>query len=79
MEDSTLSSDLVVCSGFVSLHWHFILTGQVTCSFSGPALSHASRHMKETMSASPKRWLLFHQGAGNYSAISVAVEGLKQY
>lgn len=79
MKDRLLSSDLVVYSGFVSLPWHFIPTGQVTCSLSGLTYSHASRHMKETMFALPKCWLLFYQGEGNYLALSVAIEGLKKY
>lgn len=58
MEDRTLSSDLVVCSGFVSLPWHFISTGQVTCSLSGPTHSHVSRHIKEQC--------LHHPNAGCY-------------
>lgn len=38
MEGSTLSSDLIVCCGFVPLPWHFVPTPQLTCNSFGPSL-----------------------------------------
>lgn len=87
MEGSTLSSDVVVCFGFVHLPWHFILTCSSPASLTRSLVAHLpspsppcfNAHEGNHVCITKNPAVLLHQGAGSYSVLSVAVESLKKH